>query len=87
MDEMTSNKNESHFESYTKNSIHSEQIESSDINMAVYKTHVIPENIKVNTGNSKRKITLKDFIFYLEGERRNPLNHILIHKAMMKLNP
>jgi hypothetical protein len=81
-----SGKNESHIESYTKNSIQSEQMgDSNDVNLAIYKHHVVPENIKVNTGN-KRRITLKDFIFYLEGERKTPMSTILLHKAMMKLS-
>jgi hypothetical protein len=82
---MISNKNESHIESYTKQSVMSEQIDSNDINLVIYKNHVVPENIKVNVGN-KRRITLKDFIFYLENERRTPISTLLMHKAMMKLS-
>jgi hypothetical protein len=81
---MISYKNESFIESHTKNSIQSEQIDSNDLPLHIYKNHIVPENIKVPTAH-RRRITLKDFIFYLEGERRNPLNNILLHKANMKL--
>jgi hypothetical protein len=89
--EVGSNVNESQgiFESFTKMSeVSKSEIalpESSDINMVIFKSQNILDNLKVNLG-ARKKITLKDFVFYLEGQKRTPLQNVLLHRAMIKMN-
>lgn len=96
--EMVSNKAESHnLETYTKLSeiskseptgtigINSEG--SNDINMTVFKYYTPSQNIKIaQSSNIRRRITLKDLIHFLEGERKTPLQNLILHRAVIKLN-
>lgn len=61
------------------------QGETSDLHLTVYKEYFPTDNVKYQT-HSKRKITVKDFIFFLEKEKRTPLQNLLLHKATIKLN-
>jgi hypothetical protein len=96
--EMVSNKAESHnLETYTKFSeiskseapgtigINTEG--SNDINMTVFKYYTPSQNIKIaQSSNIRRRITLKDLIHFLEGERKTPLQNLILHRAVIKLN-
>ncbi len=90
--EATSNVNESIniFVSFTKMSDVSKSElpinpESNDLSLVVYKSQNNADNLKVNTG-ARRKITLKDLVFYLESQKRTPLQNIILHKAIIKMN-
>ena len=96
--EMTSNMNESQHnnnfnninnETHTKLSDLSKSenpaIESNELFLTVYKSNIPNENAKT-TPDVKRRITLKDLIFYLEGNLKTPLHNFILHKAILKLN-
>lgn len=89
---MVSNLNESNMiETYTKLSEVSKSenpIINSDVNeihLNNYKNYLPSDNPKFSPW-IKRRITLKDFIFYLEGEKRTPSHSLMLHKAVLKLN-
>jgi hypothetical protein len=95
--EMVSNIAESHnYESYTKMSEFSKsemqgtiavEGSSQDINLTIFKHSTPSQNVRLPPStNVKRRITLKDLIQYLEGERRTPLQNLILHKAVVKLN-
>jgi hypothetical protein len=96
--EMASNIVESHnFETYTKLSEVSKseapgtvnitaESGSNEINLCVFKSPVPSQNTKIPYSvNIRRRITLKDLIFYLERERNIPFDNIVLYKAMIKL--
>ena len=95
--EMTSNINESqlnnnlnNIETHTKlsdNISKSENLacENNELFLTVYKSHIPNENQKTNP-DVKRRIILKDLIFYLEGNLRTPVHNFILHKAVLKLN-
>ena len=96
--EMASNIAESHnFETYTKLSEVSKseapgtvnitaESGSNEINLCVFKSPVPSQNTKIPYSvNIRRRITLKDLIFYLERERNIPFYNIVLYKAMIKL--
>jgi hypothetical protein len=94
--EMVSNIAESHnYESNTKMSELSKSemqgtiaVEGSqDINLTIFKHSTPSQNVRFPPStNVKRRITLKDLIQYLEGERRTPLQNLILHKSVVKLN-
>lgn len=96
--EMYSNIGESQYnETFTKMSevsksemqgtIGIEASNTKDINLTIFKNHTPSQNIKLPINTSvKRRITLKDLIQFLEGERRTPLQNLILHKAVVKLN-
>jgi hypothetical protein len=93
--EMVSNKAESHnLETFTKMSELSKSEAqgigpegSNDINLTVFKYYTPSQNIKLpQTSNIRRRITLKDLIHFLEGERKTPLQNLILHRAIIKLN-
>lgn len=59
--------------------------ELNEVNMNIFKSNVPSQNTKIFTP-VKRRITLKDLIFYLEAERRTPLQNLILHRAVLKLN-
>ena len=95
--EMASNLNESqqnnnlhNIETHTKlsdNISKSENLacENNELFLTVYKSHIPNENLKTNP-DVKRRIILKDLIFYLEGNQRTPIHNFILHKAVLKLN-
>jgi hypothetical protein len=90
--EIGSNINESQgvFESFTKMSeISKSEVQvvpdNNEVNLVIFKNQNVQDNLKVNT-SIKKKITLKDFVFYLESLKRSPLHNILLHKAIIKMN-
>ena len=80
----------SHFDSSSKindnNSVNfqNDNIGNNEISVNVFKSNDIKKNAKL-IGISKRKINLKDFIFFLENEFNIPLKMLLLQKAMVKL--
>jgi hypothetical protein len=91
--EMASNKNESqqNFETYTKLSEVSKSenpinIDTNDLNLNIFKQYIPSQNAKLKTGMLPRRIILKDLIFYLENERKTPIQNLILHKAILKLN-
>jgi len=91
--EMISNFAESHnMETYTKFSEVSKSelpIDASgnDINLSIFKYSQPSQNAKLNiSSNVRRRITIKDLIHFLEGERKTPLQNLILHKAILKLN-
>ena len=60
-------------------------LDSNDLNLAIYKSQNISDNLKISSGG-RRRITLKDLVFYLEGQKRTPLQNLILHKAIMKMN-
>ncbi len=94
--EMVSNIAESHnYETFTKMSeISKSEMQgtiaaegSHDINLTIFKHHTPSQNVKLPpTTSMRRRITLKDLIQFLEGERRTPLQNLILHKAIVKLN-
>ena len=89
-----SNINESHLETFTKLSDNVSRGEAtsmitdfnqSDLHLNVFKSNIPSENNKYLT-SVKRRITLKDLISYLESNRRIPLQNLILHKAILKLN-
>ncbi len=91
--EMVSNVDQSHnMESYTKFSEISKsevpvEANGNDINLTIFKYYQPNQNQKFTLpSNVKRRITLKDLISYLEGQRKTPLQNLILHKAVMKLN-
>jgi hypothetical protein len=91
--EMVSNIGESHnLETFTKFSELSKsevpgEVVSNDINLTVFKYHLPSQNPKLNIPVSvRRRITLKDLIHFLEGERKTPLQNLILHKALVRLN-
>lgn len=91
--EMVSNLNESNIlETYTKMSEISKSenpaiinSDTNEIQLNIYKNYLPSDNPKYSNW-IKRRITLKDLIFYLEGEKRTPCHSLLLHRAIMKLN-
>jgi hypothetical protein len=90
--EIGSNIAESHnLETYTKLSEISKSenpaiinTDSNELNLNIFKNYIPSQNLKLFTG-VKRRISLKDLIFYLENERRTPLQNLILHKAVLKL--
>lgn len=89
---MISNMNESNIlETYTKMSEMSKSEnpaninDSNEIQLNIYKNYLPSDNVKFSNW-IKRRITLKDFIFYLEGDKRTPCHSLILHRAVMKLN-
>lgn len=80
----------SHFDSSSKINDNSsvnfqnDNIGNNEISVNVFKSNDIKKNAKL-IGISKRKINLKDFIFFLENEFNIPLKMLLLQKAMVKL--
>ncbi len=81
----------SHFDSVSKISdnnnsynYQNDNIGNNEISVNVFKSNDIKKNAKL-IGTSKRKINLKDFIFFLENEFNIPLKMLLLQKAMVKL--
>jgi len=97
--EMTSNINENQtvnqniniiMETNTKNSELSKnenaiEAATEEIKLTVYKSHIPNENVK-SFPDIKRRITLKDLIFYLEENKKNNTQNFILHKAILKLN-
>jgi len=91
--EMISNMNESNnlMETYSKISQISKSenpginSENNEIQLNIYKNYLPSDNVK-HSNWIKRRITLKDLIFYLESEKRTPCHSLLLHKAIIKLN-
>jgi hypothetical protein len=97
--EMASNLNESqqnnnfnniNIETHTKlsdNISKSDNIacENNELFLTVYKSHIPNENIKTNP-DIKRRVILKDLIFYLENNLKTPLHNFILHKAVLRLN-
>lgn len=96
--EIASNVAESHnYETYTKLSEISKseaqgtvnitaEAGSNDINLCVFKTPVPSQNTKIpHSVSVRRRITLKDLIFYLERERNIPFYNLVLYRAMIKL--
>lgn len=92
--EMSSNKNESHFETFTKVSEISKSENNpnylindnnNEVNINIYQNYDVTQSERI-IGGSKRKISLKDFIFFLENEMELPLKFLLLQKAMMKIS-
>ena len=79
-----------HFDTFSKvsESIHSnfqnENFGNNEISINVFKSNDIKKNAKL-IGTSRKKINLKDFIFFLENELNVPLKMLLLQKAMVKL--
>jgi hypothetical protein len=97
--DMASNVGESHnFETYTKFSEVSKSEAPNTVNLAnetgfnainlnVFKHYIPSQNTKIPySTNVKRRITLKDLIYYLETERAIPYYNLILHKAIVKLN-
>jgi len=89
---MISNMNESNIiETYTKLSEVSKSenpvisADTNEIQLNVYKNYLPSDNPKFYPW-IKRRITLKDLIFYLEEEKRTPSHSLLLHRAVLKLN-
>jgi hypothetical protein len=58
----------------------------NEINLTLFRNSIPSQNPKIaHPNNIRRRITLKDFIFFLENERNVPINNILLHKAMIKM--
>ena len=97
--EMASNMNESqqnnnfnqiNIETHTKlsdNISKSENLacENNELFLTVYKSHIPNENSKTNP-DIKRRVILKDLIFFLENNLKTPLHNFILHKAVLKLN-
>ena len=79
-----------HLDTFSKvsESIHSnfqnENFGNNEISINVFKSNDIKKNTKL-IGTSRKKINLKDFIFFLENELNVPLKMLLLQKAMVKL--
>lgn len=90
---MISNLNESNniLETYTKMSEISKSenpainTDSQEIYLNIYKNYLPSDNPKYHQ-SIKRRVTLKDLIFYLEGEKRTPSHSLILHRAIIKLN-
>lgn len=89
---MVSNLNESNMiETYTKLSEVSKSenpainSDANEIHLNIYKNYHPSDNPKFSPW-IKRRITLKDLIFYLEGEKRTPSHSLMLHRAVLKLN-
>ena len=80
----------SHFDNISKISennsynYQNDNIGNNEISVNVFKSNDIKKNARL-IGGSKRKINLKDFIFFLENEFNVPLKMLLLQKAMVKL--
>jgi hypothetical protein len=81
----------SHFDSVSKISdnnnsynYQNDNIGNNEISVNVFKSNDIKKNAKL-IGTSRKKINLKDFIFFLENELNVPLKMLLLQKAMVKL--
>lgn len=92
--EISSNKNESHFETYTKLSEISKSEynhnfiindNNNEVSVNVFKSNDVIKAGKL-LGASKRKISLKDFIFFLENEMKLPMKMLMLQKAMIKIS-
>ena len=96
--EIASNIGESHnFETYTKLSEISKseapgtvninaESGSNEINLCIFKNAIPSQNMKIpNSISVRRRITLKDLIFYLERERNIPFYNLVLYRAMIKL--
>ena len=59
--------------------------DNDDIQLNIYKNYLPSDNIKYSNW-IKRRITLKDLVFYLEGEKRTPCHSLLLHRAVIKMN-
>lgn len=60
---------------------------SNEINLTCFKYYTPNRNTKINLpSNIRRRITLKDLIHFLEGERKTPLQNLLLHRAIIRLN-
>jgi len=89
---MISNMNESNLiETYTKLSEVSKSenpvigVDSNEIQLNIYKNYLPCDNPKFSPW-IKRRITLKDLIFYLESDKRTSCNSLILHRAILKLN-
>ncbi len=80
----------SHFDNISKISennsynYQNDNIGNNEISVNVFKSNDIKKNAKL-IGTSRKKINLKDFIFFLENELNVPLKMLLLQKAMVKL--
>jgi len=91
--EVVSNVNESHMETFTKLSDNISKAENysivegaqNDLQLNIFKSRIPSENSKLLT-TVKRRITLKDLIAFLESNRKIPLQNLILHKAVLKLN-
>ena len=93
-DDSQSNINESHLETFTKLSADNvskadnyslSDVNQSDLHLNIFKSNIPSENNKYMT-SVKRRIALKDLISYLETNKRIPLQNLILHKAILKLN-
>lgn len=57
----------------------------SEIHMSVFKSNIISNNNKENTG-LRKNISLKDLMFYLERNKQTYTHQIILYKLISKLN-
>ena len=60
-------------------------VDSNEIHLNIYNSYLPSDNPKFSPW-IKRRITLKDLIFYLEGEKRTPCQSLMLHREVLKLN-
>ena len=59
---------------------------SNEVNLCIFKNPIPSQNMKIpNSISVRRRITLKDLIFYLERERNIPFYNLVLYRAMIKL--
>lgn len=51
----------------------------------IYKSHDVSKNVKINS-NTKRIISLKDLMYYLERNKHTSCHQILLFKIISKIN-
>lgn len=60
-------------------------INNNEITVGIYRSNTINQNQKIPVGN-KRRILLKDYMFYLEKNRSNSIHQSILHKILTKLH-
>lgn len=74
------------YDSKVNESILSKEIElNNELNINVFNSHIVPFNNKIPNTHKKR-ITLKDYMLYLEKSRRSTVHQNILHKIISKLN-
>ena len=88
LNETSSNINAETFNLLENSKLESEnkELDSNDINIAVFKSNIIHANPKYSLGGSKKKVTLKDYMFYLEKNRTLNIHQTILHKILAKIN-
>ena len=91
-----SSKNDTHLETFTKiseaskseynhNNFVVNDNTNNEVSINVFKSNNIEKSGKIY-GTSRRKISLKDFIFFLENEMNVPLKMLLLQKAEIRIS-